>query len=231
MAVLNLAGKAKEMPVKLSDVVNTCHRYITKYLCIVDSLSHPLFLSASPLSPRCLHPNEPELEVDDTYWHLKDSVARYELLLLRALRFDIYITTPHKVSCTVISLKSIQGALLAKYGAPINKIYIMVGCCHCHLTPPQYLLHYLLAMSRWVDQEAWTKSHLPAISLCLLQDSYHTPLPLSLSPHKLATAVLYLSVLSCRLNIPGMYSYSGNDPTLINTVCCAIYYSTVCLCR
>lgn len=75
---------------------------------------------------------------------------------------------------------------------------------------PQYLLHYLLAMSRWVDQEAWTKSHLPSISLCLLQDSYHTPLPLSLSPHKLATAVLYLAVLSCRLNIPGMYSYSAH---------------------
>lgn len=42
-------------------------------------------------------------------------MARYELLLLRALRFDIYITTPHKVSCTVNS--PFRGALLAKHGA------------------------------------------------------------------------------------------------------------------
>ena len=49
---------------------------------------------------RCLHPNEPGLEVDEVYWQLKDSVARYELLLLRALHFDIYITMPHSVSHT-----------------------------------------------------------------------------------------------------------------------------------
>lgn len=134
--------------------------------------------------------------MDDTYWHLKDSVARYELLLLRALRFDIYITTPHKVSCTV----NCTVMLLVKCSVLIDKISWLATV----IAIPQYLLHYLLAMSRWVDQEAWTKSHLPAISLCLLQDSYHTTLPLSLSPHQLATAVLYLAVLSCRLNIPGV---------------------------
>ena len=37
------------------------------------------------------------LEVGDVYWQLKDSVARYELLLLRALRFEIYIAMPHSV--------------------------------------------------------------------------------------------------------------------------------------
>ena len=47
---------------------------------------------------RCLHRSGPMLEVGDVYWQLKDSVARYELLLLRALRFEIYTTMPHSVS-------------------------------------------------------------------------------------------------------------------------------------
>ena len=122
MAVLNLAAKAREVPVKLSDVVNTCHRYTQKHTaeqqistCPSHSFILSLILYCSPTSPsiytplplplhpspspsRCLHPNKPELEVGDVYWHLKDSAARYELLLLRALRFDIYITTPHSVS-------------------------------------------------------------------------------------------------------------------------------------
>jgi hypothetical protein len=136
MATLSLAAKAKEMPVKLSDVVNTCYR--------------------------CLHRCGPMLEVGDVYWQLKDSVARYELLLLRALRFEIYVSMPHS-----------------------------------------HLFHYLLALSRWVDPVAWTRCRLPSVSLSLLQDTYHTSLPLSLSPHHLATAVLYLAVLCSRLPIPG----------------------------
>ena len=50
---------------------------------------------------RCLHKSEPLLEVCDVYWKLKDSVAKYELLLLRALNFQVYLDLPHKVSpCT-----------------------------------------------------------------------------------------------------------------------------------
>ena len=44
------------------------------------------------------------LEVGDVYWQLKDSVARYELLLLRALRFEIYIAMPHSVRLYFIIL-------------------------------------------------------------------------------------------------------------------------------
>ena len=67
----------------------------------------------------------------------------------------------------------------------------------------QYLLHCLLALSRWVEPEAWSRSHVPALSLSLLQDTFHTPLPLSLPPHTLATAALYLAVFCCRLPVPG----------------------------
>ena len=72
----------------------------------------------------------------------------------------------------------------------------------------QHLLHYMLTLSRWVDTQSWTKSRLPVISLSLLQDSYHTTLPLSHPPHKMATAVLYLAILCCRLVIPGVTSHT-----------------------
>lgn len=49
---------------------------------------------------RCLHKSEPPLEVSDVYWQLKESVAKYELLLLRALNFHVHLELPHKVSCT-----------------------------------------------------------------------------------------------------------------------------------
>ena len=47
---------------------------------------------------RCLHKSSPPLEVGDLYWQLKGSVARYELLLLRALKFQIQVQLPHPVS-------------------------------------------------------------------------------------------------------------------------------------
>ena len=37
------------------------------------------------------------LEVGDVYNHLKDSVAIYELLLLRVLQFKLKVELPHKV--------------------------------------------------------------------------------------------------------------------------------------
>ena len=48
---------------------------------------------------RCLlHKSSPPLELGDLYWELKDSVAKYELLLLRALKFQIQVQLPHPVS-------------------------------------------------------------------------------------------------------------------------------------
>ena len=48
---------------------------------------------------RCLlHKSSPPLELGNLYWELKDSVAKYELLLLRALKFQIQVQLPHPVS-------------------------------------------------------------------------------------------------------------------------------------
>ena len=47
---------------------------------------------------RCLHKSSLPLEVGDLYWQLKGSVARYELLLLRALKFQMQVQLPHPVS-------------------------------------------------------------------------------------------------------------------------------------
>ena len=66
----------------------------------------------------------------------------------------------------------------------------------------QYLLHFLLALSRWVDEEVWHKSHVTKLSWALLQDSFHTSLCLRESPEVVATAVLYLAVQCCKLTVP-----------------------------
>lgn len=50
---------------------------------------------------RCLHKHDSPLEVGDLYWQLKDSVAKYELLLLRALKFNVHIQLPHTVSVSM----------------------------------------------------------------------------------------------------------------------------------
>lgn len=76
MACLNLASKVQEVPSRLSDIVNTCYR--------------------------CLHPEKPPLEVNELYWRLKESVAKYELVLLRMLKFQFNYDLPHKVSHDVI---------------------------------------------------------------------------------------------------------------------------------
>lgn len=136
MACLSLAAKVQEHSVKLGDVVNTCHR--------------------------CLHKDKPPLEVGETYWKLKESVGKYELLLLRAIQFNLKVKLPHP-----------------------------------------YLLHYLLALSRWVSKEEWHKSHVTRLSWALLQDSFHTTLSLRHPPHMVATAALYLAMQCCKLVVPG----------------------------
>ena len=86
------------------------HRVSTPSYCLIDSvvsrllqvrlkLSHSLLCSLPCTCVcRCLHQDSPALEVGDLYWQLKDSVARYELLLLRALKFQLYVKLPHPVS-------------------------------------------------------------------------------------------------------------------------------------
>ena len=47
--------------------------------------------------------------IGDLYWQLKDSVAKCELLLLRALKFDAQIQLPHTVSpCVTIMINSLH---------------------------------------------------------------------------------------------------------------------------
>lgn len=120
--------------------------------------SSPLFIHHSPHFPpalslfslhRCLHPSEPVLEVTDLYWHLKDSVARYELLLLRVLRFDVNIAMPHPVSgrgwdfvfiCPFISLY-VSPSFLSLFPSPPHYYpSSLFLCCYNSLNPSSSLL-------------------------------------------------------------------------------------------
>ena len=89
--------------------ISHSHLYITLLLATVNSCKQhcclvlPRVCWALCYLPctcvcRCLHQDSPALEVGNLYWQLKDSVARYELLLLRALKFQLYVKLPHPVS-------------------------------------------------------------------------------------------------------------------------------------
>ena len=96
--------KCKSNSATLSTLATgTLYEHVYFAACSSDSCTFSNTHTHTRTHPRCLHPgDESPLEVCDVYWELKDSVARYELLLLRALRFDIYIQMPHTVSTTLL---------------------------------------------------------------------------------------------------------------------------------
>ncbi|XP_071082581.1 cyclin-Q-like [Haliotis cracherodii] len=65
-----LAGKVEEEHLKLRDVINSCYR--------------------------TLHKSKPPLELGDTFWALRESVAHCELFVLRTLKFKVVFSHPHK---------------------------------------------------------------------------------------------------------------------------------------
>lgn len=67
---LYLAGKIKDDPVKLRDVINVAHNTINR--------------SAQPL------------ELGDEYWSMRDSIVQAELFITRILKFDLTTVHPHK---------------------------------------------------------------------------------------------------------------------------------------
>lgn len=77
------------------------------------------------------------------------------------------------------------------------------------------MIHHLLSLSRWVDENEWKQSQLPPLAWALLQDSYHTLLPSHHPPNLLACAILYLSVHCCRLQVS-----SGGSQRQWWQVCC-----------
>ncbi|XP_062891116.1 cyclin-Q [Mobula hypostoma] len=70
MAALYLAGKVEEQHVRARDIINVCHRY--------------------------LNPHMEPLELDSTFWDLRDSLIQCELLMLRLLNFQVSFQHPHK---------------------------------------------------------------------------------------------------------------------------------------
>lgn len=68
---LYLAGKIKDDPVKIRDVINVAHITLNR--------------GASPL------------ELGDEYWSMRDAIVQAELLIARTLKFDLNIEHPHKV--------------------------------------------------------------------------------------------------------------------------------------
>lgn len=70
VTALYLAGKVEEEHVRLTDVIN--------------------------VSYRILHRNKPPLDIDTTYWSLRDSIIQCELFVARALQFQFAVDHPHK---------------------------------------------------------------------------------------------------------------------------------------
>ncbi|GAB1600382.1 cyclin-Q-like [Argonauta hians] len=67
---LYLAGKVEEEHRKIRDVVNVCYR--------------------------TLHKSKSPLDIGETFWGLRDAIAKCELYILRVLRFKVAFDHPHK---------------------------------------------------------------------------------------------------------------------------------------
>eukprot|EP00069_Balaena_mysticetus_P008184 bmy_19612T0 len=70
MSSLYLAGKVEEQHLRTRDIINVSNRYF--------------------------HPDSEPLELDSRFWELRDSIVQCELLVLRALRFQVSFQHPHK---------------------------------------------------------------------------------------------------------------------------------------
>uniref|UniRef100_A0A1L8DWS9 Cyclin-Q n=1 Tax=Nyssomyia neivai TaxID=330878 RepID=A0A1L8DWS9_9DIPT len=80
-SALYLAGKLKDDPVKIRDVINVTHKTLNR--------------GSAPL------------ELDDEYWTLRDAIVQAELLITRMLKFDLSTVHPHKYMLHY--MKSLQG--------------------------------------------------------------------------------------------------------------------------
>lgn len=67
---LYLAGKAKDDPIKIRDVINVSYGTMNR--------------------------NSTPLELNDEYWTMRDSIVQAELLITRILKFDLNVVHPHK---------------------------------------------------------------------------------------------------------------------------------------
>lgn len=81
---LYLAGKVKDEPLKVRDVIN--------------------------VSRNTLHRGSSPLDLNEEYWHMRDAIVQAELLVLRMLKFEVTVTHPHKY--LLHYLKSLQGWIL-----------------------------------------------------------------------------------------------------------------------
>lgn len=70
-SALYLAGKLKDDPVKIRDVINVTYGTMNR--------------------------GAPPLELSDEYWAIRDGIVQAELLITRMLKFDLSIVHPHKV--------------------------------------------------------------------------------------------------------------------------------------
>ncbi|XP_075215140.1 cyclin Q [Lycorma delicatula] len=80
---LYLAGKMKDEPLKVRDVINVSHNM--------------------------LHRGSAPLELGDEYWNMRDAIVQAELLIMRMIKFEAHIIHPHKYMLHY--LKSLQGWL------------------------------------------------------------------------------------------------------------------------
>ncbi|PSN49340.1 Cyclin-related protein FAM58B [Blattella germanica] len=65
-----LAGKVKDDPLKIRDVINVTHN--------------------------TLHRGCQPLELGDEYWNMRDAIVQAELLIMRMLKFEVTIVHPHR---------------------------------------------------------------------------------------------------------------------------------------
>lgn len=71
MTSIYMAGKIEEEELKIRNVINVCYR--------------------------TFYHDRPPLELDDTFWALRQSIIQTELVIVRVLSFHLVFNHPHKV--------------------------------------------------------------------------------------------------------------------------------------
>ena len=107
-----------------------------------------------------------------------------------------------KIDVKIMSILTYTIVLFGNWSLSLNHGMLSILSPHpCPMLPvPIALRAGSLQMGQW---RGVAEDHVTVVAWALLQDSFHTTLSLHHPPHTIATAVLYLSMHCCKLDVPG----------------------------
>lgn len=135
---------------------------------------------------RTYHSELAPLDLDESFWALKNSVVQTELVIVRMLSFNMVFEHPHKVDLL---------SLLFRWFKIRKKL-------NSFLLTWKYLLIYLEAMRDWIPLFGGQSTPVTMMCWSLLNDLLHTDLFLNYRPQEVAISIIYLALQSYGIRMP-----------------------------